>query len=212
MVNKLPQAMVGELSEDGKWMWTGTEWIPAPPSSNQSSNVNLHDSVVAGDVNIIQNDLNSDAISRGFKDAMVSIKNKEIDQKRLQQLRDVTILEHLSITPSDYEELVHKLSNIRHLNSPCLNIYVNNICMIQIARQDSELPYMINIALEGTNLSPISLNHLNFRLNTDYNALEKYFNHSHNTMNELISDIQQIHEMMRLSEIGRLSADYFDLS
>jgi tetratricopeptide (TPR) repeat protein len=43
------------FSPDGKWMWTGSDWIPAPPSSSQSANVNLHDSVVGGDVHITQN-------------------------------------------------------------------------------------------------------------------------------------------------------------
>ena len=43
------------FSPDGKWMWTGSEWIPAPPSSSQSANVNLNDSVIGGDVNITQN-------------------------------------------------------------------------------------------------------------------------------------------------------------
>ena len=43
------------LSPDGKWMWTGSDWIPAPPSSSQSANVNLKDSVVGGDVHITQN-------------------------------------------------------------------------------------------------------------------------------------------------------------
>jgi hypothetical protein len=42
------------ISPDGKWMWTGDEWIPAPPGSNNAS-VSLQDSVVAGDVNITQN-------------------------------------------------------------------------------------------------------------------------------------------------------------
>ena len=38
------------LSPDGKWMWTGTEWVPLPPSSSPfSSGLNLTDSVVAGD-------------------------------------------------------------------------------------------------------------------------------------------------------------------
>jgi len=40
------------LSPDGKWMWTGTEWVPLPPSSSPvSSGLNLTDSVVAGDAN-----------------------------------------------------------------------------------------------------------------------------------------------------------------
>ena len=57
------------LSRDGKFMWTGSEWIPAPPSESKS-NVNLagsgkqivtlHDSVIGGDVvhNITQNIIN----------------------------------------------------------------------------------------------------------------------------------------------------------
>lgn len=37
------------ISPDGKWMWSGSEWIPAPP--NQSSQqLNMQDSVIAGDV------------------------------------------------------------------------------------------------------------------------------------------------------------------
>lgn len=43
------------ISPDGKFMWTGTEWIPAPPSSSHSAKVNLQDSVVGGDINITQN-------------------------------------------------------------------------------------------------------------------------------------------------------------
>ena len=43
------------LSPDGKFMWTGNEWIPAPPNPGQSANINLQDSAVAGDVNITQN-------------------------------------------------------------------------------------------------------------------------------------------------------------
>jgi tetratricopeptide (TPR) repeat protein len=43
------------FSPDGKFMWTGSEWILAPSSTSQSANVNLHDSVIGGDVNITQN-------------------------------------------------------------------------------------------------------------------------------------------------------------
>ena len=38
------------MSPDGKHMWTGSEWIPAPPDSNNVS-VSLQDSVVTGDIN-----------------------------------------------------------------------------------------------------------------------------------------------------------------
>jgi len=42
------------ISPDGKWMWTGSEWIPAPPAAEPVS-VSMQDSVIAGDVNITQN-------------------------------------------------------------------------------------------------------------------------------------------------------------
>ena len=47
------------ISPDGKWMWTGTEWIPAPPTSAQGthSNINLEDSMMSGDVNVEQQSL-----------------------------------------------------------------------------------------------------------------------------------------------------------
>ena len=103
-------------SPDGKWMWSGTEWIPVPPKSSESSaNVNLHDSVVGGDVNITHNEVNPDAIGEVFKKAMVSIKNEEMDDKKLQGFRDLTILRHENITKftkSDYRELVDKLSKL----------------------------------------------------------------------------------------------------
>ena len=35
------------LSPDGKFMWTGSEWIPAPPAGN---NIEMKDSVIGGDV------------------------------------------------------------------------------------------------------------------------------------------------------------------
>ncbi len=46
------------MSPDGKFMWTGSEWVPAPPSS-EGNNVSMQDSVIGGDVvsnTIINND------------------------------------------------------------------------------------------------------------------------------------------------------------
>jgi len=46
------------LSPDGKFMWTGTEWIPAPPSS-EGNKINMQDSVIGGDIvsnTVINND------------------------------------------------------------------------------------------------------------------------------------------------------------
>lgn len=37
------------FSPDGKWMWSGTEWIPAPPNQ-RSQLLNMQDSVIGGDV------------------------------------------------------------------------------------------------------------------------------------------------------------------
>lgn len=39
-------------SPDGKWMWSGDDWIPAPPGQT-SPQINMQDSVIAGD--IVQN-------------------------------------------------------------------------------------------------------------------------------------------------------------
>ncbi|MEL0101464.1 MAG: hypothetical protein VW862_07180, partial [Euryarchaeota archaeon] len=46
------------LSPDGKYIWTGSEWIPAPPTNSESENassnlsIELKDSVIAGDITI----------------------------------------------------------------------------------------------------------------------------------------------------------------
>jgi tetratricopeptide (TPR) repeat protein len=39
------------MSPDGKHMWTGKEWITAPPGSSNNASVSLQDSVVTGDIN-----------------------------------------------------------------------------------------------------------------------------------------------------------------
>jgi len=65
VLSKLAQTMVGELTEDGKWMWDGANWVPnlmpTPISaSNESTQkVVMQDSVISGD--IIHND--TEAIS-----------------------------------------------------------------------------------------------------------------------------------------------------
>ena len=41
------------LSPDGKFMWTGSEWIPAPPSTPEQSlpnTLSMRDSVMSGDI------------------------------------------------------------------------------------------------------------------------------------------------------------------
>ncbi|MEC7089357.1 MAG: Tudor-knot domain-containing protein [Candidatus Thermoplasmatota archaeon] len=46
------------FSPDGKWMWSGTEWIPAPPGQS-GQQLNMQDSVIGGDVvhnTVVNND------------------------------------------------------------------------------------------------------------------------------------------------------------
>ena len=62
------------LSPDGKWMWTGTDWIPAPPSSNPApqSNINLSDSMMSGDMNVEQQGSGQAASSINLTDSSMS--------------------------------------------------------------------------------------------------------------------------------------------
>ena len=55
------------ISPDGKWMWTGSEWIPATPGV-ETALFSVQDSVIAGDVNITQN--NAEDITAAFINAL----------------------------------------------------------------------------------------------------------------------------------------------
>jgi len=58
--------MTGPIfSPDGKWMWTGSDWITAPPTSSPTADFNLQDNVVGGDLNITHN--NSSDIIAGIE-------------------------------------------------------------------------------------------------------------------------------------------------
>ena len=46
------------FSPDGKWMWSGSEWIPSPPGQG-GQQLNMQDSVIGGDVvhnTVVNND------------------------------------------------------------------------------------------------------------------------------------------------------------
>ena len=51
-------------SPDGKFMWTGAEWIPAPPNASPSEeqpiSLNMQDSVMSGDI-VHNTTINNDA-------------------------------------------------------------------------------------------------------------------------------------------------------
>ena len=46
------------FSPDGQWMWNGSEWIPAPPSSNILPGSSIDQSMVASVANQNQLDVN----------------------------------------------------------------------------------------------------------------------------------------------------------
>ncbi|DAC14557.1 MAG TPA: hypothetical protein D7I06_08740 [Candidatus Poseidoniales archaeon] len=53
------------MSPDGQFMWTGAEWIPAPPNSNFSP-INVQDSVVMGNITNITNNNSQNDIENYF--------------------------------------------------------------------------------------------------------------------------------------------------
>ena len=61
------------ISPDGKWMWTGSEWIPAPPTSAliADSTINLEDSMVSGNVNLEQSSSDASSVIN-LKDSAMS--------------------------------------------------------------------------------------------------------------------------------------------
>ena len=61
------------ISPDGKWMWTGSEWIPSPPTSapTADSTINLEDSMMSGNVNVEQNS-NDVSSTINLKDSAMS--------------------------------------------------------------------------------------------------------------------------------------------
>ena len=82
------------LSPDGKYLWTGSEWIPAPPGSGQ--NVSMQDSVIGGDVihnkTVINNDV--EAVTSAVITAMerLGMVNKDESSSKIEQVIDNEIV------------------------------------------------------------------------------------------------------------------------
>jgi len=104
------------ISPDGKFMWTGSEWIPAPPAATpeippmidlEAQSVDVRDSVVMGDINqnITQNisQVNTDEI---VEKIVLLLNNKNItgivntQQEELPENKQTDILEALSLSES----------------------------------------------------------------------------------------------------------------
>ena len=85
-------------SPDGKFMWSGSEWIPVPPSGNQT--LNMQDSVVGGDVvhnTVINNDV--DAVTSAVISALerLGIVNNHDDNEQIEELTEIPISPDLEV-------------------------------------------------------------------------------------------------------------------
>ena len=75
-------------SPDGKYLWTGSDWIPAPPSAGQ--NLNMQDSVIGGDVihnkTVINNDV--DAVTSAVISALerLGMVNKDESTSKIEEV------------------------------------------------------------------------------------------------------------------------------
>ena len=86
------------ISPDGKFMWSGSEWIPAPPKGNQT--LNMQDSVVGGDVvhnTVINNDV--DAVTSAVITALerLGMVNKHETASQIEEIIESPIQAKLEV-------------------------------------------------------------------------------------------------------------------
>ncbi len=118
------------LSPDGKFIWSGTEWIPAPPNgSSPPSIMNLTDSVIGGDVTINQSIGSEEIIGQmknelerfsqshsgfhipegGFSGAILlqGIKKIETDRSILQTFSNLQLIDFcIALEPFGYSQIL----------------------------------------------------------------------------------------------------------
>ena len=85
-------------SPDGKFMWSGSEWIPAPPKASQT--LNMQDSVVGGDVvhnTVINNDV--DAVTNAVITALerLGMVNKNQTSVQVEEMIQSPIIPELEV-------------------------------------------------------------------------------------------------------------------
>ena len=85
-------------SPDGKFIWSGSEWIPAPPKGNQT--LNMQDSVVGGDVvhnTVINNDV--DAVTTAVITALerLGMVNKHETASKIEEIIESPIQAELEV-------------------------------------------------------------------------------------------------------------------
>ena len=121
------------ISPDGKWMWTGSEWIPAPPTSAPAadSTINLEDSMMSGNVNLEQSSSDASSVIN-LKDSAMS-GDVNITQNNAEDIAAamVTALERIGfsgqsspekLTPSQEKEVEQVLEMSEQLTSHGIEI------------------------------------------------------------------------------------------
>ena len=120
------------LSPDGKFMWTGSEWIPAPPVSGNS--IEMNDSVIGGDV-ISNTTINNDP--KAVTDAVISA---------LQHLGLISEPSAPLLPPAVTEQLPHSFNVGDHVEyySPTNQRWINR-CRVIAVNEDGtyeiDFPY-----------------------------------------------------------------------
>tara|TARA_B100000963_G_scaffold357540_1_gene380016 strand:+ start:115 stop:972 length:858 start_codon:yes stop_codon:yes gene_type:complete len=95
-------------------MWNGTEWIPSPPTSNQS--VNLSNSVLSGGLNVNQNKQPSSGVvkSNNQQSSSVSISDSVITgDVIINQGLDLELINHIN---SEISKLKIDLNSLREIS------------------------------------------------------------------------------------------------
>jgi superfamily II helicase len=205
------------FSPDGKWMWTGSEWISAPPQSSSQS-ISIQDSAIVGDVVI--ND--KEDIKEAYKAAMNETKSEE---KRLQDLKDISILEHNGVSKTDYKSIIEKFVIMpwekftdRYV---ILEISLDKQLNLQIEKEEDKTEYIFWVCTPSKELTGMQfegLERLNFSSLLEGGAygpsVEVYRKH-YNTINDkervlnvMISDLCEVHDLMGFSN-GIVSVYYW---
>tara|TARA_B110000003_G_scaffold7076_1_gene7298 strand:+ start:3158 stop:4336 length:1179 start_codon:yes stop_codon:yes gene_type:complete len=194
------------LSPDGKWMWTGDEWIPAPPTSSQSANLNLQDSVIGGDVNInqtiVQPDISSikqifdDGINRliemGFGGHPVEIELSQEEQKEITEI--INISEQARGHGIDITPWTEMTIGMAGLNTGRFESAMNNF-----TRAKSKFESLNEN--EGISASLLSVGTLKEWMG-DLQDAERYY-HESKSLSEGINDLQL--QAFAINNLGKIS-------
>ncbi|MDP6870279.1 MAG: hypothetical protein QGI21_05860 [Candidatus Poseidoniaceae archaeon] len=106
------------FSPDGKWMWSGTDWIPAPPAEqNKGNSQNFQDSAIGGDV--IQNTVVNNDASAVTSAVIAALKEMGMINKEPNSPQTPPIIQEIELPASfsigDHVEY-HSPTNSRWLN------------------------------------------------------------------------------------------------